>query len=146
MCTRVLLRHVHPEWPLVLAANRDERYARPASGAALLSHAPRIIGGRDLERQGTWMGVTDGGLFVGLTNQRVSEDLARSPRSRGEVVLQALETGSVEGVERYVARLDPRDFLSCMGRAPRPSSPWPRGEWPTTWPPTARRVSARTRT
>lgn len=111
MCTLVLLHHVHPDWPLVLAANRDERYARPATGAALLSLSPRILGGRDLERQGTWMGVTDGGLFVGLTNQRGSASLLRAPRSRGEVVLRALETGSVEGIERYLGGLDPGDYL-----------------------------------
>jgi uncharacterized protein with NRDE domain len=111
MCTLVILRHVHPEWPLVLAANRDELYARPALGPQVLSPAaPRIVGGRDLERKGTWMGVTDGGLFVGLTNQRGSWNQSRTPRSRGEVVLEALSTGSVEGVERYLAGLDSREY------------------------------------
>ena len=111
MCTLLILRQVHPEWPLVLAANRDERYARASSGTQVLSLSPRIVGGRDLERQGTWMGVTDTGFFVGLTNQRVAAALARSPRSRGEVVLRALETGSVEGVERYLSGLDAREYL-----------------------------------
>ena len=111
MCTLVILRHIHPEWPLVLAANRDEYYARPAVGPQVLSPAsPRVVGGRDLERQGTWMGVTDGGLFVGLTNQRGSAHLSRAPRSRGEVVLNALRTGGVEGVERYLAGLDAREY------------------------------------
>ena len=110
MCTIVILRHVHPEWPLVLAANRDEQYARPAAGPQVLSLSPRVVGGRDLERRGTWMGVTDGGLFVGLTNQRGSANLTRAPRSRGEVVMRALQAGSVEGVERYLAGLDPREL------------------------------------
>jgi uncharacterized protein with NRDE domain len=110
MCTIVILRHVHPEYPLVLAANRDELYARPAVGPQVLSPSPRIVGGRDLERQGTWMGVTDGGLFVGLTNQRGSANLTRAPRSRGEVVMRALRSGSVEGVERYLASLDSREY------------------------------------
>ena len=110
MCTLVVLRHVHPEWPLVLAANRDELYARPASGPQVLLPSPRTVGGRDLVRQGTWMGVMDGGLFVGLTNQRGSADLARAPRSRGEVVLRALEAGSVEGIERYLSGLEPREY------------------------------------
>lgn len=110
MCTIVILRHVHPDYPLVLAANRDELYARPAAGPQLLSPSPRIVGGRDLERQGTWMGLTDGGFFVGLTNQRGSANLTRAPRSRGEVVLRALEAGGVEGVERYLAGLDPREY------------------------------------
>lgn len=111
MCTIVILRHIHPEWPLVLAANRDELYARPAVGPQVLSpSAPRVVGGRDLERQGTWMGVTDGGLFVGLTNQRGAANLSRAPRSRGEVVMRSLRAGSVEGVEHYLAGLDPREY------------------------------------
>jgi uncharacterized protein with NRDE domain len=111
MCTIVILRHIHPEWPLVLAANRDELYARPAVGPQVLSpSAPRVVGGRDLERQGTWMGVTDGGLFVGLTNQRGAANLSRAPRSRGEVVMRVLGADSVEGVERYLAGLDPREY------------------------------------
>ena len=110
MCTIVILRHIHPEWPLVLAANRDELYARPAAGPQVLSPTPRVVGGRDLERQGTWMGVTDGGFFVGLTNQRGSANLTRAPRSRGEVVLRALEAHSLEGVDRYLAGLDAREF------------------------------------
>lgn len=110
MCTIVILRHIHPEWPLVLAANRDELYARPAAGPQVLSPSPRVVGGRDLERQGTWMGVTDGGFFVGLTNQRGSANLTRAPRSRGEVVMHALRAGSVEGVDHYLAGLDAREY------------------------------------
>ncbi|HYO54368.1 NRDE family protein [Archangium sp.] len=110
MCTIVILRHVHPGYPLVLAANRDELYARPAAGPQVLSLAPRVVGGRDLERQGTWMGVTEDGLFVGLTNQRGAVNLTRAPRSRGEVVMHALQSGGVGGVDRYLAGLDPREY------------------------------------
>lgn len=111
MCTLVILRHLHPEYPLVLAANRDELYARAAADTGLLALAPRVLGGRDLERQGTWMGVNDGGLFVGLTNQRGSAFLDRASRSRGEAVLDALQQTSVEGIERYLDALDAREFL-----------------------------------
>ncbi|ATB37927.1 hypothetical protein CYFUS_003352 [Cystobacter fuscus] len=110
MCTLLAFRHVHPEWPLLLAANRDERHDRPAEGPQVLVPSPRIIGGRDLERQGTWMGVTEHGFFVGLTNQRGSANLMRSPYTRGEVVLNALRAGSQEGVEDYLAGLDARRF------------------------------------
>lgn len=111
MCTIIILRQVHPEWPLVLAANRDELLARPATGPQVLLESPRTVGGRDVERGGTWMGVTNEGLFVGLTNQRGGQAGGPAPRSRGEVVLQALAAGTVEGVERYLDTLSGKDFL-----------------------------------
>lgn len=111
MCTIVILRQVHPEWPLVLAANRDEFYARPATGPQVLRESPRTVGGRDVERGGTWMGVTNAGLFVGLTNQRGGRAQGPAPRSRGEVVLRALEAASLEGVERYLDTLPGDEFL-----------------------------------
>lgn len=110
MCTVLILRRVHPTLPLVLAANRDEFYARPTRGPEVLLPSPRTIGGRDEVRAGTWMGVTDGGLFVGLTNQRSAGPADATRRSRGEVVLRALERGSVEGVERLLAALAPAEF------------------------------------
>ncbi|WP_338867120.1 NRDE family protein [Myxococcus stipitatus] len=111
MCTLVILRQVHPEWPLVLAANRDEFYARPATGPQVLMESPRAVGGRDVERGGSWMGVTNQGLFVGLTNQRGGRTQGSAPRSRGEVVLKALQAGGVDGVERYLDTLRGEDFL-----------------------------------
>ena len=112
MCTLVILRQVHPEWPLVLAANRDEFYARSATGPQVLRESPRAVGGRDLERGGTWMGVTNEGLFVGLTNQPGRRGQGRTARSRGEVVLRTLEAGSVEAIERYLEALPGDEFLA----------------------------------
>lgn len=111
MCTVLILRHVHPEWPLILAANRDELLDRPASGPQLLPGSPRIlVPGLDQARGGTWMGVTDTGFFVGLTNQRGSMTQGLAPRSRGEVVLQALRAGNLEATERYLDTVDPAAF------------------------------------
>jgi len=56
------------------------------------------------------MGVTDTGFFVGLTNQRGSLALGLAPRSRGEVVLQALRAGNLEAAERYLDTVDPAAF------------------------------------
>jgi uncharacterized protein with NRDE domain len=111
MCTLLILRHVHPEWPLILAANRDELLDRPASGPQLLPGSPRIlVPGLDQVRGGAWMGVTDTGFFVGLTNQRGSLAQGPAPRSRGEVVLQALRAGNLEAAERYLDTVDPPAF------------------------------------
>ncbi|MFW5921048.1 MAG: NRDE family protein, partial [Polyangiales bacterium] len=63
MCTIVVLHHVHPRHPLIVAANRDEFYERPATPPHVLSEQPRVVGGLDRRAGGTWMGVTGGGLF-----------------------------------------------------------------------------------
>jgi len=111
MCTLLILRHVHPELPLILAANRDELLDRPTSGPRLLPGPPRLfVPGLDQVRGGTWMGVTDTGFFVGLTNQRGSQFQGVAPRSRGEVVTQTLRAGSLEAAERYLDTLAPADF------------------------------------
>jgi uncharacterized protein with NRDE domain len=111
MCTLLILRHVHPEWPLILAANRDELLERPASGPRFLPGSPRLlVPGLDQVRGGTWMGVTDSGLFVGLTNQRGSLAQGVAPRSRGEVVMQALRAGNIQAVERFLDTVDPSAF------------------------------------
>lgn len=111
MCTLLILRHVHPEWPLILAANRDELYERPTTGPQLLPGSPRVlVPGLDQIRGGTWMGVTDRGFFVGLTNQRGGNAGGPAARSRGEVVVNALRAGSIEAIERYLDTLNPADF------------------------------------
>jgi uncharacterized protein with NRDE domain len=110
MCVIVLFFRVHPQLPLVIAANRDEYYARPSSEPVLLSESPRVVGGRDLVRGGTWMGFAEGGMFVGLTNQRTIGPPEPARRSRGEVVLNALRAGSIGGIEQLLASTDARAF------------------------------------
>ena len=91
MCTLILLDRVVPGVPVVVAANRDEFYARPAAPPALFrsDEAGRasFVAPQDLEAGGTWMGVNEHGLFAGLTNRRNDEPasgapLARPPRAR----------------------------------------------------------------
>ena len=66
MCLIGFAFQAHPEIPLLIAANRDERHARPASGADFWDDAPEVLGGRDLEGGGTWLGVTRGGRVAAL--------------------------------------------------------------------------------
>ena len=69
MCTIILCRNVFDDWPLVLAANRDEFYERPTAPPAWQSTQVSIFAGRDLEAGGTWLGVRTDGRFAALTNQ-----------------------------------------------------------------------------
>lgn len=80
---------MRPEHPLVVAANRDEFHARPASRAAWWRDRPSILGGRDLEAGGTWMGISRDGRFAAVTNYRGARE-ARARESRGALVTGAL--------------------------------------------------------
>ena len=86
MCLLVLAHRVHPAWRLVVAANRDELHARATAPAGWWDDHPDVLGGRDLEAGGTWLGVTRDGRFAALTNVREPGSMYRGPRSRGGLV------------------------------------------------------------
>lgn len=106
MCTIAILFGV-AEVPLVLAANRDELYARPTLPPQRL--APGVAGGVDVQNGGTWLAVHRDGRFVAVTNQRVLAQPPPGLRSRGLVVR---EMASVGDPDAYVAALDPRAYAS----------------------------------
>ncbi len=110
MCTLILLVDVVPGLPVVLAANRDEFFDRPSTGPTVLDPELGIVGGRDLTAGGTWMGATADGFFVGLTNQRTYDAADPSRRSRGAVVLTALELNDRAAVDGWLRTLRPDDF------------------------------------
>jgi uncharacterized protein with NRDE domain len=94
MCLILFAWQVHPRYPLVMAANRDEFHARPAAAADFWPQEPELLAGRDLQAGGTWLGVTRGGRFAAVTNYR--EPLAPEvplERSRGELVRGYLAGG-----------------------------------------------------
>jgi uncharacterized protein with NRDE domain len=70
MCLIVVGWQVHSTYPLIVAANRDEFHARTTATAARWPEHPQVMGGRDLEAGGTWLGVTDSGRFAAVTNVR----------------------------------------------------------------------------
>lgn len=107
MCTLMALYRRHPEFWLVVAANRDERLDRPSAGPDVLRHDPRAVGGRDLAAGGTWLGVNEHGLFAAVTNRRDSI-LKTERRSRGLLVRDALAYATVEEAQRYVVENGPQ--------------------------------------
>jgi uncharacterized protein with NRDE domain len=102
MCLLVLAYGVDPQRPVVLAANRDELYARPTAALSVWPDEPEICAGRDLAQGGTWLGLTRRGRFAALTNFRRGPARA-GERSRGDVVLDYLR--STLAPERYLAEL-----------------------------------------
>jgi uncharacterized protein with NRDE domain len=89
MCLIVLGWRVHPELPLIVAANRDEFHRRPAAKAGFWSDQPAILAGRDLEAKGTWMGVSRSGRFAAVTNYRGGREPSAA-ESRGALVTRFL--------------------------------------------------------
>ena len=86
MCLILFAHDVHPRHRLVVAANRDEFYARPTAPAAFWSDAPGVLAGRDLREGGTWRGGTRGGRFAAVTNFREPEAYRVGAPSRGFLV------------------------------------------------------------
>lgn len=91
----------HPEWPLLIAANRDEFHSRASRPAAPWAGHPALIAGRDLVAGGTWLGWTQSGRFGFLTNYR---EPGRTPPphapSRGTLVRDFLLGGDT--AENYL--------------------------------------------
>ena len=85
MCLILVAWRAHADYPLVLAANRDEFHARAAAPAAWWQD-PKILAGRDLSAGGTWLGVARDGRFAALTNYRDPALPQRDAPSRGELV------------------------------------------------------------
>lgn len=79
--------------PFVLAANRDEFYARETAPAGFWRDQPHVLGGRDLEQGGTWLAVGAGGKFAALTNFRQGGENDPSARSRGLLIPDFLKPG-----------------------------------------------------
>jgi uncharacterized protein with NRDE domain len=96
MCLIVLAWRVHPDLPLIVAANRDEFHARPAAPAAFWEDHPALLAGRDLEARGTWMGVSRSRKFAAVTNYRGAKE-PRAVESRGALVSRFLSNGSSPG-------------------------------------------------
>lgn len=105
MCLILFSYHAHPTYPLIVAANRDEAYARASAAAAFWNDDANIFGGRDLEQGGTWLACTRAGHIAAVTNFRDGQPRAAAPRSRGEIaarfLVHATDAGSYfAGVRR----------------------------------------------
>lgn len=140
--------------PLILAANRDEFYDRPATPLHRWPDAPHVLAGRDETGGGTWLGVTEAGRWAALTNVRTGAPQRADAPSRGALVADFLEGDEPAGV--YLKRVARRagdynpfnllvgegeraHFLSALEPAPRDlrpgvyglsnqtlDSPWPK--------------------
>jgi uncharacterized protein with NRDE domain len=97
MCLIFFAWRRHPDYRLVVAANRDEFHGRPTAPADYWEDAPGVLAGRDLEGGGTWLGVSRGGRFAALTNYRRGASRRSDAPTRGRLVSDFLVSESAPG-------------------------------------------------
>ncbi len=94
MCLNIFSYKSHPDYKLIIAANRDEFYARKTDAAHFRSDNTDLLAGQDLEQGGTWLGITKTGKFSFITNYRDPKAFRKDAPSRGALVSDYL-TGSI---------------------------------------------------
>jgi hypothetical protein len=93
MCLLAIQYQLVPESPILVAANREEKYDRVSLPPSIQSGKPRVLCGLDKQAGGTWLGVNQAGMFVGVSNRKKLIAPA-APRSRGVLARQLLRCGS----------------------------------------------------
>jgi uncharacterized protein with NRDE domain len=106
MCLIFLSLNNHPNYKLIVAANRDEFYARKTAPANFWEDHPNIIGGRDLEASGTWMAMNKNGKISLVTNYRDPANINPKAPSRGQLVSDFLVNGDTP--EEYLSKVSSR--------------------------------------
>ncbi len=105
MSLLAVLYRLVPESPILVAANREEYYDRPAQSPSIQSGKPRVLCGLDQRAGGTWLGVNQHGLFVGVCSRRSTADNFGN-RYRGLLAREVLRCSSArKGVDKAMEEL-----------------------------------------
>jgi hypothetical protein len=105
MCTLICSFQEHDRFPFLIAANRDESLTRPATGPRRWQGEP-FVAPRDEQARGTWLGLTQSGMFVGVTN-RFLAPRHEGRESRGTLVVEALRARSARELHERLYTLSP---------------------------------------
>ena len=113
MCSLVIDFAPDADWPVVLAANRDEMLDRAWDPPGRhWPDRPNVVAGRDRLAGGTWLGLNDEGVVAGVLNRVDSLGPKPGFRSRGELVLEALDHADAAAAAAALGALDPRAYRS----------------------------------
>ncbi|HUA53008.1 MAG TPA: NRDE family protein [Candidatus Sulfotelmatobacter sp.] len=111
MCTVIVLVRPGHDWPLLLAANRDEMGNRPWDAPARhWPDRPEVIAGRDRLAGGSWLGLNDHGVVACVLNRRGTLGPDPTKRTRGELVLEALDHADAVAAAHALAELAPDSY------------------------------------
>lgn len=136
MCLIVFAWEAHPEYRLVLAANRDEFHNRPARNLDWWPDQPELLAGRDLQAGGTWLAASRNGRFATVTNYREGQPKKADLKSRGDLVtdfvsgatspeifLDGIDDQQYAGFSLLAATNDELWYVSNRGDGPRKLEP-----------------------
>src|SRR5690348_7264848 len=111
MCTFVILRRPGHAWPVIIGANRDEMVDRPWQAPARhWPDRPEVVGGLDVLAGGSWLAVNEHGVTAGILNRTGTLGPQSGRRSRGELVLEALDHADAAEAADALAALEPRSY------------------------------------
>ncbi|MFB6261281.1 MAG: NRDE family protein [Thiohalorhabdaceae bacterium] len=111
MCTLVVLNRPDADWPIIIGANRDEQYGRAwEPPAPHWPERPEVVAPLDELADGTWFGVNRYGLVAAVANRAGTHGPLAGKRSRGQLVLEALEHADVDTAIKALADLEPAAY------------------------------------
>lgn len=111
MCTVIVLRRPDAEWPLLFAANRDESKSRPwLPPARHWPDRPDVVAGKDILAGGSWLGINDHGVIAAILNRPGSLGPGPDTRSRGELVLEALDHADAADAADALGAINPAAY------------------------------------
>ena len=111
MCTLVLLNRPGHDWPLILGANRDEMVGRPWQPPGRhWDDRPNVVAGLDELAGGSWLGVNDEGVVAAILNRVGTLGPAAGKRSRGELVLDALDHADAIAAAAALVDIEPTAY------------------------------------
>ena len=111
MCTLVIFRRPRHRWPVLIGANRDEMVDRPSKPPGRHWPArPEVIAGLDMLAGGSWLGINDWGVAAAVLNRHGSLGPSPDRRSRGELVLEALDHADATAAAEALSDLDPEAY------------------------------------
>src|SRR6201996_7335778 len=111
MCTLVILRRPDHRWPVLIGANRDEMIDRPWEAPERhWPDRPEVVAGLDILAGGSWLGINDWGVAAAVLNRHGSLGPAPDRRSRGELVLEALDHADAAAAAEALSHLDPAAY------------------------------------
>ena len=111
MCTFIILRRPNEGWPALIAANRDEMIDRPwLPPGRHWPDRPEVVAGKDVLAGGSWLGLNDHGVVAGILNRHGSLGPAPGQRSRGELVLEALDHADASEAAEALSHIEPAAY------------------------------------